>query len=63
MNISELPKLKSSKEKVKQTFCLSREAYEVYVMAKAKGYDSTLIVSNAIEKALFDIKSLIQQSK
>lgn len=63
MNISELPKLKSSKEKVKLTFCLSRDAYEAYVMAKAKGYDSTLMVSNAIEKVLFDLKTTIQQSK
>ena len=41
MDLKNLPKLKESKTKIKQTFCLSRGAYEAYVMAKQKGYDST----------------------
>ena len=63
MDLNNLPKLKESKTKIKQTFCLSRDAYEAYVMAKQKGYDSTAYVTSLIEKALLDLKISLDNQK
>lgn len=56
MDLKNLPKLKESKTKIKMTFCLSKEAYETYILLKNKGYDSTKVVTDAIEKTMNELK-------
>jgi hypothetical protein len=63
MDLNALPKLKESKTKIKQTFCLSKDAYDAYVMAKQKGYDSTAYVTSLIEKALLELKANLDKQK
>jgi hypothetical protein len=59
MDIKDLPKIKDTKEKSKKTFFLSIEAAKVYTEGKNKGVDTTKICTDALEKALLDIKHLI----
>ncbi len=60
MDLKKLPMLKDTKTKIKKTFNLSHEAHEIYVKAKNKNVDVTLIVSQAIEDTLMSIKPIIE---
>lgn len=59
-SLDELPKCPDTKNKVKKTFSLSREAVEIYELAKSKGVNSTQIVEEKIEQVLKAIKPLLK---
>lgn len=59
-SFDELPKSPDTKNKVKKTFSLSREAVEIYETAKNKGVNSTVIVEQKIEEVLKDLKNLLK---
>lgn len=63
MNLKDLPKLKESKNKIKMTFCMTREAYDTYSLLKNKGFDAPKVVTDLIEKTLMDLKVSLENQK
>lgn len=62
MELKDLPKIKGYKSKVKKTFNITKEAAEIYELAKEQhDIDTTDMCTQAIEKAMLSIKHLVMK--